>query len=138
MRVIKKILGWLLKAIAALAILIAIIAAVLIFLSRQERAIAKDFVSLAGQEKYTEAHALLSESFKAEYPLALLQSQFEKSQVYDKVSFNSVNMSNGQTVLAGNATTKDGCTSPVMFVFEDEAITAFRLDKPCLTGEQSA
>jgi len=138
MRVIKKILGWLFKAFAALIILIGVVAAVLIFLSRQERAIAKEFVAHLGQEKYTDAHALLSDKFKQEYSLDLMKSQFDQSQIYAKVSFNSINMSNGQTILKGNATTEGDCVSPVIFVFEDEAITAFRLEKPCLTGEQSA
>ncbi|MCF6233123.1 MAG: hypothetical protein L3J36_08510 [Rhodobacteraceae bacterium] len=137
MRFIKQIFGWLFKALAALAILIAVLFAVLAFVSRQERAIAKEFVSLVGQDLYADAHAMFSEELQQEYPVELMKSQLSRSQVYTKISFNNINWKNGKLRLSGLASTEDDCTSPVVFVFVEEMITGFQFGSPCMTDEQS-
>jgi len=138
MKLVKRVFGWLLKAFAALIVLIAIFATLLIFLSRQERALAKEFVSLVGQDRYADAHDLFSEELKQIYPVDLMKSQFEKNQDYTDVSFNGINWANGQLILVGSATTESDCKSPITFVFVDELITKFQVDNPCLNKEQSA
>ena len=137
MRLIKRIFGWLFKAFAALAILIAIVFAVLTFVSRQERAIAKEFISLIGQDQYADAHAMFSDELQQEYPVELMKSQLSRSQGYTDVSFKSINWKNGQLRLSGQASTEDECTSPVEFVFVDEMITGFHIESLCLSNQQS-
>ena len=138
MKAIKRIFGWLFKAFAALAILGAIIAAILIFASRQERALAREFISLVAQDRYSEAHDLFSQDFKQVFPVDLMKSQFRPSQYYTSISFKSINWTGSQMVLVGQAVTEDGCTSPITFAFVDELITYIRVYNPCLIEGQSA
>jgi hypothetical protein len=138
MNVIRRVFGWLFKAFAAFVILIFLFVSTMIFLSRQERALAKEFVLLVGQGRYADAHDIFSDELKQEYPVELMKSQFGRSQDYTKVSFHGIKWQNGQMILIGRAATEGGCKSPVEFYFLDEVITAFRVGNLCLTEEKSA
>ena len=138
MKTLKKILAWLFKAFAALAILLILFAGTLYFLSRQERAIAREFITLLAQRQYSSAHKLVSAEMKQQYPLDLMKSQFEQAEPYTSVWFNSVSLQNGQTILVGFAKTGKDCSSPVVFFFVDEKTANFQLDDPCESAESSA
>ncbi len=133
----KKILGWMLKALGGLALLLILFVASIYFFSRQERALAREFILLAGERKYEAAFDLTSDEMRKVYPLHLLKTQFDRIRTYSDVSFHSVNLGSGQTTLSGSATTDDNCSSPIVFVFEDNKIATFQIDVPCLVRDKS-
>ncbi|WP_170507396.1 hypothetical protein [Ruegeria arenilitoris] len=137
MGTLKRILGWVLKAFGALAILLVLFVASIYFFSRQERALAREFLSLVGEKKYSAAFELTSTEMKSIYPLQALKSQFETVQAYTSVSFTSVNITTDKTTLVGRATTADNCVSQVVFVVADGKIATFQIDDACLVEQVS-
>lgn len=137
MNLLKKIFGWIFKALAGLVILVAIFATTLMFFSRQERAIAKDFLRLVGEQQFAKAHALFSEDVRKEYPLSRMTAEFSNYQAYSGSWFNNVKISNGLTIIGGELTTLSGCKSLTQFSFRDEEIVGFHLPAPCLAEDIS-
>lgn len=134
----KKILGWVLKALGAMALLFILFVAGIYLFSRQERALVKDFLQLAGEKNYQAAFELTSTDLRAIYPLQMLKSQFEALQIYTGVSFNRVHIGSGKTTLFGTATTEDNCISSIAFVVEDNQISTFQIDNACLIDQVAA
>ncbi|WP_300071914.1 hypothetical protein [uncultured Ruegeria sp.] len=134
----KKIFGWVLKAFGAMALLFILFIVGVYFFSRQERALAREFLLLAGQENYESAFELTSNEMRNVYPLQMLKSQFETIQPYTSVSFNNVHIGSGKTTLSGTATTDENCVSLITFVIEDDRISTFQIDNPCLVHQVAA
>lgn len=137
MAFLKKILGWFFKGLAVLAVLVAILFASLFYLSRQERALAKDFIQLLGQRQFTQAHAMFAKEAQQAYPLGQLKAEFANAQPYTGSWFSNIQIANGLTTITGEMTTDNDCKSTVEFVFRDELISGFRVANLCETGEQS-
>ncbi|MEX0318513.1 MAG: hypothetical protein AB3N21_11210 [Ruegeria sp.] len=135
---LKKVFGWVLKALGAATLLFALFIGSIFFVSRHDRALAKEFLMLAGEKNYDAAFEMMSDAMKQAYPLGTMKSQFGTLQVYTDVSINNVHLGSGVTTLRGSASTALGCTSSLTFVVENNKITAFQIDDPCLTDQVSA
>ena len=120
----KKIFGWVLKAFGAMALLFILFIVGVYFFSRQEN--------------YESAFELTSNEMRNVYPLQMLKSQFETIQPYTSVSFNNVHIGSGKTTLSGTATTDENCVSLITFVIEDDRISTFQIDNPCLVDQVAA
>ncbi|WP_170764020.1 hypothetical protein [Ruegeria lacuscaerulensis] len=134
----KKIFSWVLKALGSIVLIFFLFIAGIHFFSRQEKALAKEFLLLAGDKNYEAAFELTSNDLRKIYPLQMLKSQFETLQAYTEVSFNTVHIGSGKTTLFGTATTAGNCISSIAFVVIDNHISTFQIDNPCLDDQVAA
>jgi len=137
MTFLRKILGWLFKGLAVLAVLFVIFFTSLVVLTRHERALAKDFIGLLGQHQFAQAHAMFAEEAQQAYPLHQLKAEFGAAQAYTGSWFSNIQIANGLKTIAGEMTTAEDCKSTVEFVFRDQLIVGFRVAGLCETGEHS-
>ena len=138
MKFIAKFALFVVKVFAALVVIVMIIAASTMFFSRQEKQITRTFFELVAEQKFEEAHALFAPAFKSEYPLDRMKAEFGSVSAYTKQQFMHIKSSTNEgTILAGKATTADGCVSDFEFRYRDEKIVFFGINPPCLSAELS-
>lgn len=124
MKTFLKILGGI--------VIVALLAVMAVnLLTRQQRGIGRDFVTLASTGQFDAAHALFHPALQDAYPLAQLQAQFGTVAEYVEVRFTAVESDGSGTRLDGTATTATGCTSRVHFEILSGQITAFEVSPLC-------
>lgn len=136
MPILKKILRLAVKALAVLVVFFGLIWAATQFFSRQEKALAQDFLDLLQQGEFSNAYEYFSAEAKAEVPLNLLQVEFERlAKDYSALEFLHISISTRMTTLHASATTPDGCTSQFSFYFIGEKIQHFNIQNVCFDAE---
>ncbi|MDE4132915.1 hypothetical protein PXK00_07325 [Phaeobacter sp. QD34_3] len=138
MNLIKKAFGWIIKICGTIFLLILLFVGAVSFFSRQERALAKEFIEILSQQNYEAAYTRLHSDTQKDISPAALEQRFRNLQVYTSSSFTRVHIGSDATTLNGQATTDSNCTSAVTVVLRDEKIVSFFFEPACLRPDQSA
>lgn len=138
MNFVKKLLRLVAKTIVILVVFFGLIWGSTQFFSRQEKALAQEFVDLLARREFSAAYAYFAEDAQAVVPLNTLQIEFDRlAQDYGRLTFTRVNLSTGGTTLIATASTNDGCRSQFAFRFIDEKLQRFDVENLCFGAEHS-
>jgi hypothetical protein len=138
MTAFKRISSWILKGLGVLVLLAIILFAVLMFVSRQEKELTREFFGHLGNHRFDEAHALLDPELKLEYPLHQMKADFGDTALYNDVSFAEIKASTNEgTLLGGQAATGTGCVSGFRIRFVAERIVQFHINPLCYSADRS-
>lgn len=138
LKFIKTLGRWALKALIGLVVLGALFAALILFLTRQERPLAHQFFAHLNERDVAAAQAMMREDFVKTYPAATMQAQISRLEPITKVRISNVSVTNGVTIIAGSLNAENGCQSRFELKFIDELIVAFQIPDACLSAEQGA
>ncbi|CUH79015.1 hypothetical protein TRM7557_02158 [Tritonibacter multivorans] len=134
----KKFFGYVLKALGVIALLVIIFICTVLFSSRQEKQITRDFFALVAEQKFEDAHDLFAPALKAEYPLLKLRTDFENMAAFTVERFLNIKASTSEgIIMKGQLSTQTGCRSHFDIQFWDEEIVAFWVHSPCMSQDRA-
>ncbi|MGR3621877.1 hypothetical protein [Pseudophaeobacter sp.] len=136
---LKKFFDWALRIVGAIALLVILFIGSISVLSRQERALAKEFLQLVGEKDFEKAHEMLADTSKRQYPLVKMQAELQNLKAYTVSKFTNVNINTSTKVwsLTAQATTQDNCTSKIYFEIQLDKILVFNVTPGCILPDRS-
>lgn len=134
----KKFFGFVLKALGVIALLVIILVSTILFSSRQEKQITRDFFALLAEQKFEDAHDLFAPALKTEYPLPMFRTDFENMDAFSVEQFLHVKASNTRGItMKGRLSTQTGCQSHFEIQFWDEEIVGVWVHTPCMSQDRA-
>ena len=127
----KKFFKYLFIIFLGIIVLVSLILAIVWFISKEDREIARNFTLLSSKGLYEEASDLMHDSLKKEFSIESFENAFTNSKPYIETSFPSISISNSVTTLEGTANTKDNCSSKLYFEILDSKIISFNINPLC-------
>lgn len=139
MSTLKRIFGWIIKALGTIVLLLIIAFAAANFFSQQEKELTRKFFDHLGQQNFEDAYALLHPRAKKETSMQAFQTNLENLAHYNDFSFMKFNFSSTDGVtLNGQASTETGCSSNFTIRFIKEQIVHFNVNPACFAEDRAA
>ena len=134
----KKFFGFALKALGVVALLVIVFICTVLFASRQEKQITRDFFALVAEQKFEDAHDLFASALKTEYPLLKFRTDFENMDAFTVERFLNVKASTSEgIIIKGQLNTETGCRSHFDIQFWDEEIVGVWVHSPCMSQDRA-